>query len=498
MQPPRRLRLLAFLVAAPLFAAPLAGAPAAAQDSLTPDAAQTQLSAVLSLISFGLIGPPDHPPQITRDGDAYRIRVPLPVLATPPDAALDALAQPVGGGVWDITSLTFPAAGSVAMMPQAGNTGPANLSFTIGRQANHGRIDPSLAEPSPFTLELDDLTIRTEGTGQQSDQTIGRQTMQGTFTGDADHRLTLLTQGTATDWKISARDAAGTVRNSLIRSVATSLQLEGLDRPQAERLRAAARALATSLPPGGRLGGTPADLTPFQRDQLRAMLDASTGLLTRISLDETLEGIHFEAPGGNNSGDIGRVRFGLTGESVQDHLNASLDVALHDLKLAAVPADTAAFMPSVVHVRPAVSGIRTDALMRLLRHATAPDLKPGALQAEATALLNEPGARVGIESLSLVSGPLRLEASARLHPAVGGTPGFDAHVVAHGVDAMIAATQHNPKAQQIMPIIFLAKGMARPDGDGLVWDIVFNDGVFTVNGVALGQPAGAPPRPKRP
>ena len=68
--------------------------------------------------------------------------------------------------------------------------------------------------------------------------------------------------------------------------------------------------------------------------------------------------------------------------------------------------------------------------------------------------------------------------------------------MAHGVDAMIAAAQSNPKAAQIMPMVFLAKGMARPEGDALVWDIGFSDGVLMVNGVPMGgQAKGTGKRP---
>jgi hypothetical protein len=50
--------------------------------------------------------------------------------------------------------------------------------------------------------------------------------------------------------------------------------------------------------------------------------------------------------------------------------------------------------------------------------------------------------------------------------------------------------QGQPKLQQAMPLIFLAKGMARAQGDSLVWDIVLGEGPPTINGTPFGQPAG--------
>ncbi len=483
MKPPRM--LLTALVAAPLLSAPVY-----AQGDLTQEAATAQLSAVMSLVSGGLIGTPDNPPTVTREGDDWHVRVALPSLPAPPDAAINAVARPTGGGVWDITSLTFPSSGTIAMPAQPNGGPPGNIAFTIGQQAIHGRIDPSLAQPSPFSGEFHNITMRTELGNQHTEQTIAKQTMDGTITGDAGNRMSLHTQGTGSDWKISVRGKDGVTRDSVIQSLATSLELEGLDRAQSERLRAAIRAFATTLQPNTP-GGKPPELTPFQRDQLRAMVDASVGLLSRMNMEETLEGIHFSAVNGND-GDIGRVRIGLGGESRAEHLDAHMDLAMHDLKVASVPADLAVYMPSVVQIRPAVSGVRTALFVKLLRDATVKSTTPAALQAEVIAMLAEPGARLGIESLSIVAGPLKLEGTARLKPSPTGAPGFEAHLVAHGVDAMMASAQSNPKAAQIMPMVFLAKGMARPEGDALVWDIGFGDGVFTVNGVPFGGQAKRP------
>ncbi len=52
----------------------------------------------------------------------------------------------------------------------------------------------------------------------------------------------------------------------------------------------------------------------------------------------------------------------------------------------------------------------------------------------------------------------------------------------------MATLQQNPKAMQIIPMIFLAKGMAKPQGDSLVWDIAYANGAVTVNNVPLAQP----------
>jgi len=104
------------------------------------------------------------------------------------------------------------------------------------------------------------------------------------------------------------------------------------------------------------------------------------------------------------------------------------------------------------------------------------------------ALLNDPDAKAGIETLVIESGPLVLDGSARVRPLPGDAAGVDVHLTARGLDAMMTELQRNPQAMQILPMIFLAKGMAKPVGDTLVWDIGYAAGAVTINGVPLAQP----------
>ena len=152
------------------------------------------------------------------------------------------------------------------------------------------------------------------------------------------------------------------------------------------------------------------------------------------------------------------------------------------------PVDLAAYVPRHIEVEPAVSGVPTELLLRLLSDATATGPDQPALGPDLAALLDDQDARVGVESLSFSSGPLRVTGSGLLRKHNDGKAGIDIHLVATGLNALIAEAQGNPRVQPILPMVFMAKGIARPLGEGLVWDIVLGDGVATVNGIPLGQP----------
>lgn len=501
MKPSGTNSLLAALVVAPALAATLCLAwPARAQVAYpTPQAVQAELSDVLSFVGDGLFAPRDHPPQVARDGNAYRISIPLPGLTAPPNAAIEAVAAPLPGGMWDVTSLTLPDSG--AMSSGGVDAGrPGSLLFSIGRQAAHARVDPSLSQPSSFAGEFGNLALRSESGGQRTQQTIERYTLQGVLTGDAARHLNVQAQWSAANWGISAIDRASGTVNSLIRSAAGSFNVEGLDQAQAQRLTAAARSFSMAVQAARAQAATapelfdpPPALSPAMRAQLRAMVDASAGLLTRLEVEDTLQGIHFEVPD-RNHGDVGQLRLSLGAEAQNNRLSARLDVAVTDPAASALAADAAAYLPRHIDIKPAATGVPIPQLMRLLRDATAPEPDQTVLQSEASAILGDPAANVGIASLSFDSGPLRVTGSMRLRPQVDGQIGADIHLAATGFDALVALAQGDPNVQQILPLAFLAKGMARPQGDSLVWDISVTGGGVTVNGAPMGQPqTGRPP-----
>jgi len=490
---PSRMRLLAATLAVTpcLVAAALGQA-----QQPSPEAVQSELSDILSFVGGGLVEPREHPPLVARDGDTYRISIPLPGLTAPPNAAIDAAATLRRTGVWDITSLTLPASGTMPMT-RTGTDAPGTLSFSIRQQAIHARVDPTLSAASPFAAELGTVTVQTDSGAQRTQQTIERYLLQGTLTGDDARHVNLQTQSSAANWRIKATDKAGATASSRIRSAAGSFNVEGLDRVQAQRLMLAARAVATGIQAARaeaarpRVPGTPAPdrpppLSPALRAQLRALVDASAGLLTRLEAEDSFQDIIFEALP-DNGGSMGQVRVALASEARNDRLNAQLDVTMNDLTLSAVPVDLAAYLPHHIEFKPALSGVHIGQLMRLLRDATAADPDQSALRDEAMALLNDSNARIGIDRVFFDSGPLRLQGSARLRPQTGGMPGIDIHLATTGLDALIAQAQDNPRVQPMLPLVFLAKGMARSQGDSLVWDISLSDGVFTVNGTPIGQ-----------
>ena len=485
MTPLRTLR--ATLLAAPLFGAALSAVPAYAQT----DQAASLLDA-LALISGRLLVPPLAAPEVTHDGDKFHVHIPLPKLSSPPNAAIEVTANPIGSGVWDITDLTLPPAGALTV-PGTNGKPSTSLRYSIGQQTVHGRIDPTLAIPSPYAMAFSDIAFHVDNPESPTDLSIGQLTGEGTITGDGGGRMTTRSHGRADNWHITVTTKTGEPFVATLRSVDATSGIDGLDRARADHLRELLRSIQETQKATPHEPGQPHPMTPATREKLLAMLDASTGLLSGMKVEETFQGLHFQAAD-DNTGDIGEMRFAMASEATADKIAAHLDIGLKDMAFTAVPPQFVQYVPHRVDINTAISGIPAEALRHVIREAMAEGSDPAALQTEAIALLNQPGAHAGIDALLIESGPLLVQGTAQVKALPDGTAGADVHLTARGLDKMLALIQGDPKAQQIIPMLFMAKGLGKADGDTMVWDIAFADGVVTVNGVPMGQhpPGGKP------
>jgi hypothetical protein len=470
-----------------LLAVPLAGLPAYAQM----DQQQSLLEA-LSLVSGHMLVAPMLAPEVTREGDGFHVHIPLPKLTSPPDASIDVMATPLDSGVWDITAVTLPPVGTL-VLPGAPNTPPVSVRFTIGQQTAQGRIDPTLTVPSPYAMAISDIALHIESTAPPADLTIGQLTLDSTITGDGAGRMTRRSHSRADDWHFTATAKTGTPFAMSLRSFNAVSDLVGLDRAKAEQLRQVGQAIGAMQQATPPVPGQPPSMSPATREKLLAIIDASSGLLTGLNVEETFQGLHFQgAPG--NSGDIGEIRLALVSETADDRIAAHLDLAMNDMTAANVAPQFVQYTPKRFSVRTAISGIDAQALRHFLRESLSEGSTPASRQAEAIALLNTPGAKAGIDTLSIESGPMLIQGSARVRALPDGTAGVDVHLTAHGLDAMLALIQADPKARQILPMLFMAKGLGKPEGDNVVWNIGFAHGVVTINGVPMGgQTPGARP-----
>jgi hypothetical protein len=463
----------------------LAASPAQAQTD--PDAVKSSLEQILSMATFGAIVVRDDAGQVTQSGADYRVRLPLVGFSAPPDAAINALAHPVEHGLLDITSMVFPPAGTIETAP-AGDGPATQITYSIGQQAFTAKVDPSLAVPSSYEADFKKVRLSSRHDEQHSEQTFDRYTVNGTLSIDADGLLTLKSQGSGTGFRFIGHGPNDFTADAVARTLAGHFSVEGLNRAQGTRLLTAFRGIAAV----GTTPDQPPNASPEQRRALRAIVEAANGLLNRVEAEEILEDVRFAMGAGTTAtkGSVGRVRLNVLGDTLDQRLNTQIGITLDGISSPALTAENAAFIPHHVDIKTAMAGVQIGPLMALLRAATEAGIDSAALQAQAEALLADPQSRIGIEAVSFDSGPLQIRGSARVVPGANGQLGGEIHIAATGMDKLLAQAQSQQNLQRVMPMVFMAKGIGRPQGDSLVWDISLGNGKLTVNGIPFGQPAG--------
>ncbi len=460
------------------------------------DAIRRSLGDALSFATFGMVSGLGADAQVTPDGDGYRIHIPLTGLTAPSDPAVTATARSAGDGAWDVQSLSFP---STATIDSKGPAGGA-VTYTIGTQDITAHIAPDMKQPTTYTAHFGDIHLDSDTGKQRANQTIASYSVKGTLSADGDGRVAMTSSGEATGWTMRTTPETGPGMDFLTRRLAADITIKGLDRAKSERLRARLRTLLAELPkpgqpplpPAGSITGPSAPHATgpgkaAMREALNAMLDDTLGLLTSFDADETLEGLQVSGQGVNAG--AGTVIIGMHGDTADQKLNAAIDLAVNDMTVpASVPGPYVAYVPKHISMRNRVRGLPSDQVVALLRAALAEGANPAALQAQAVALLNTPGATVSLDPFSFDAGPLAVTGSARLLPDDSGGFAGHIHIIASGMDTLLAQAQGNPALAKMMPMLYMAKGMSKPDGASILWDIDVDRAGVRINGTPFGHP----------
>ncbi len=247
------------LVSSPLiFGPPLLGLllgglllpPLARAQAIDPDieSIRHSLGDALSFATFGMIAGLGPDAQITKDGDAYRIHLPVTGLTAPSAPVVTATARPADNGAWDVGSLNFPSTATINANGPAGGA----ITYTLGKQDITAHIVPDMKQPTTYTAHFGDIRLESQGGKQRARQTIASYSVKGTLSADGDGRLAMTSTGEATDWDMTTMPEHGPGMDFLSKRLTVDVAVQGLDRAKTEHLRGRLRGLLADLPKPGR------------------------------------------------------------------------------------------------------------------------------------------------------------------------------------------------------------------------------------------------------
>ncbi len=450
----------------------------------------------------GLLGPtvklPEPPWRITGEHDHYVFTWPLPAPTSPATANV----RPLDGGRWSIDALKLPPSGNFTMtLPDDGKGAPMEMRFSIGRQDTHGVIDPGFAGVSKLHSDFGDLVVSSTGTKQRQEQRFDRYVADTTLTPTQNGRLDLTMAATVGGWKSASEISGGTPIAIGIETLSANGRINGVNRERAAGLLATVGGLFGALPPDIATKLNKSDLSAPARAQLRRLVDSLQDMLTAVSIEESVDGLQVEIAG---IGGLSMKHFllGFGGESPEGRLHAWLNIGVDEPASPSLPPNIAAFMPHHVEIKPSLSGVLTADLHKLALDATEESADADSLAPDIAAIFSHGGVELGIETLSFDLGPAQVQGTGHITVLAPDAWHGVAHLVATGLDDLSTQARTNPDLQQALPVLILLRGLAKPDGKKLVWDIVSDGPTVTVNGLDLSQigsgdkPKGKPPGAK--
>lgn len=466
-----------------------AGAMAQAIDQ---DGAQT-LQQTLQSWFAGLLGPnlgaTASTLRVTAEDDHFRVVLPFTDAAGDNEVSAD--VKPLDGGRWSVDALHLPSATSFNLqLPQPGGAPgaqvPTKFALRIGTQASSAVLDPGFATASRLDVDLGNLGMVTDSTGQHQEQHIDRYVMHNTLE-PRDGRLDLIHQGTLTGWRSASLIGGMPAVAFGADRIQAHGWIDGIDRDHAGALLTAAGGLLATLPPAATLQHGDAALSAPARAALRTLLEATSGIITGMRGEETIDGLHI-AVAGQGEGTVRQVRLGLEGAAPGGMLHAALDIGLDGMAAQNMPVQAMSLVPRHLELRPSISGVSLAGLTALALEATDQTVDQAKVQADALGLLTHGGVTVGLDALELNAGPAEL--SGHGHVLVSGPDAYQAaaHITATGLDDLIKQVSGDPSMQQAVVFLALARGFAKPEGDHLVWDIRAGQSGLMINGVPLSIP----------
>ena len=432
------------------------------------------------------------PLRVIPEGDHFSLSLPLDG-SGPTVPALLGEARPLEGGRWALDHLrvTSPAtfAGTMKVPardasrddPQSGKPAtsvPVTYTLTYAGQDGSGTWDPTYATPS--VISSNSHGFRLEATGPAIQQTSTLEHSAGTVTlrptgGD---QVDVVMDATGDGYAVVNKSPAAPAVLAQAQAMHISGEVTGVSRDHAS-------AMVPALIRVGKLQqvGQAGVRTGDDNAAIDTLIQAMQGFASAVTLTETVDGLHVQS--GDVNGTFAQVRLGVDAQASAGFLTGHMDLALDGLALAGLPlGPLQGLLPQRIALRPVVSHASTKDLLQLLRTAME-NPQAGPPQPEIDALFSHGGLVAGLESFAFDVGGAAFTGTASIDVTSPQQASGTGQITVTGWDVLFTRVQNTPELAQGIPFMVFAKGMAKPVGDRLVWDLTFRDNKFLVNGTDL-------------
>ncbi|MBV8095770.1 MAG: hypothetical protein JO110_21585 [Acetobacteraceae bacterium] len=443
---------------------------------------------------------PPRPVQLTPAGDHFKVLVPIAGLETDGSpqrkTGITADARPGENGCWIVSDIRFPSPARmlIASPHPDSNAPPTIVRFRAGHQAGDAVIDPGLGIPVSTREQIQDLDLDIEAGVRRRLQHSDRYASETNASSAGEGRLDLWQSVTAVGVRMRAEELDQPAVQTSADQVRATAKLNGVNRAQAAKLVAASvRLLGTAVAGISAVESGKIKLGPGENEAVRDIVAALHGIAFDGVFEESVDRLAVRIGDFRNT--AGHAELGIGAQAPDGILQGWMNFDLQDLAMPDIPDEFAAYVPQHIRVRPTLSGVRTEDLMRLAWAATQPGAQPKKLTPELAALFAHGPLAVGLDPLQVDIANTNFLATANarvLGPQdVKGT----ARVTAQGFDDLVARVQADPLISRAQPFLVMARRLARYEDGKLVWDITFDttDQKVIINGTDMAQITGTGP-----
>jgi hypothetical protein len=342
------------------------------------------------------------------------------------------------------------------------------LESVIAEQSAHAVFDPAFTSPSSLTAQEAGIDVRTAGPSQAMSVHADRLGLEVAAQPGAPGRIGVSKNLVGDGVRFSLRDTNGASWEMQAEQLRVASHLDGVVRDHVGPTLAALRHLRMA-------NGDPSAM----RDMIVALRDiASSG-----GLAESVEGLRVGANGQQGSAD--RIALHIDVNVPDDVLAVRFGLAVDGAALEILPQDAASLLPAHFKLEQTLTGISMADLTQLALLST--EAQSGEqMQAAFATLFGHGPVTLALDTLSFDLGPAQVEASGKLLIASPDAAAGAVRVTATGLDALMRQVQKDPLTSLAFPVLVLARGLGRQDGERMVWDVTSEAGEVRVNGTDLG------------
>jgi len=508
--PVRSVGCAALLASALLVGGALFPARAAEATAEQAAALETDLRAWLADTLGPMAALPERPVRLRAEGDHYQVEIPLDFLAAwgvklDPGAAIESTLRPRDDGGWEfvVDRIPVPDAWALSMPTDGGDSAaPATIRqhFHVDGIDNHGIIDPALQRPTELHAALRGVRIESDVTAHDlaSHQVaeLGSETADLVIAPTPERRLDIAERAQVEDLSIHQSSSKTKAFDVRIEHARAGTEITGMPIERLREIFVAVSGLRDWVVRNVAALGTPGTIEPppFDKADLERLMTLLRGTLGTVRLEDAADGIQIISEFGTVG--LGHLGFELGADMRDEQMSAYADIGLDDLALPAAFADKAhGLVLRRFTIRPRISGISSTALGNLAAASVLDHTDP---LPDMTTVFGPGGIQLIVEDAQIDLGVARAVGEGRMVVAPSGDFGGQATIRSVDFDALIAHLKSMPEAAMAVPMLQMARALAKPvGGTELLWQISVQNNSLLVNGIDP-MKRGGKSKPNRP